>query len=143
MRIAGAGTRFPYSATHSDYIDIAKQMTLHRATGWLIAAERPEAYAPLPGDLICFGRGSARDLRYDDLPAGQFPAHCDIVVDSAAPGQISVVGGNVDDTVTLTHVPVTPDGRLATPDGQIVDSRYQWMVVLRLIDQAAGAPRVS
>ena len=41
MRIAGAGARFPYSASHSDYIDIAKQMTLHHATGWLISAERP------------------------------------------------------------------------------------------------------
>ena len=48
------------------------------------------------------------------------------------PGQISVVGGNVDDAVTLKHVPVAPDGRLATPDGQIIDPRYKWMVVLRL-----------
>jgi hypothetical protein len=132
MRIAGAGARFPYSASHSDYIDIAKQMTLHQVTGWLITAERPEAYAPMPGDLICFGRGSASGLRYDDLPAGQFPGHCDVVVDSSVPGQISVVGGNVDDTVTLTHVPVTPEGRLATPDGRILDPRYPWMVVLRL-----------
>ena len=43
-----------------------------------------------------------------------------------------MVGGNVDDAVTLTHVPVTPDGKLATPDGQIIDPRYPWMVVLRL-----------
>jgi hypothetical protein len=133
MRIAGAGARFPYSASHSDYIDVAKQMALGRATGWLISAERTEAYAPLPGDLICIGRGSARDLSFDDLPAGHFPGHCDIVVDNAGPGQISVVGGNVDDAVTLKHVPVTPDGRLATPDGQILDPRYRWMVVLRLI----------
>ena len=137
MRIAGAGARFPYSASHSDYIDIAKQMTLHHVTGWLITAERPEVYAAMPGDMICFGRGNAWSIRYEDLPAGQFPAHCEIVVDSAVPGQISVVGGNVDDTVTLTHVPVTPDGRLATPDGQILDPRYPWMVVLRLL---AGAP---
>ena len=41
----------------------------------------------MPGDLICLGRGSARDLRYDDLPAGQFPGHCDIVVDSAVPAR--------------------------------------------------------
>ena len=136
MRIAGAGARFPYSASHSDYIDIAKQMALGQVTGWLISAERPEAYAPLPGDLICIGRGSARDLGFDDLPAGHFPGHCDIVVDNAVPGQISVVGGNVDDAVTLKHVPVTPDGRLATPDGQILDPRYRWMVVLRLLSSA-------
>ena len=133
MRIAGAGARFPYSASHSDYIDIAKQQALDQTTKWLITAERPESYAPQPGDLICLGRGGARDLRYDDLPAGHFPGHCDIVVDTSVPGQISVVGGNVDDAVTLKHVPVTTDGRLATPDGQILDPRYKWMVVLRLL----------
>jgi hypothetical protein len=126
MRIAGAGARFPYSASHSDYIDIAKQQKLGQTAGWLVVAERPDAYAPAPGDLICFGRGNARDLRYDDLPAGHFPGHCDIVVDTTTPEQIAVVGGNVDDSVTLKHVPVLPDGRLAE------DSRYAWMVVLRL-----------
>lgn len=133
MRIAGAGSRFPYSATHSDYIDIAKQQALGETSGWLVTAERPESYAPSPGDLICMGRGSARDLRYDDLPAGHFPGHCDIVVDTAVPGQISVIGGNEDDAVTMKHVPVTPDGKLATPDGQVLDTRYPWMVVLRLL----------
>ena len=46
-------------------------------------------------------------------PAGQFPGHCDIVVDTQVPGVIAVVGGNVDDAVTMKHVPVTPDGKLA------------------------------
>lgn len=137
MRISGAGRGFPYSASHSDYINIAKQMQQGRSSGWLIVAERPDSYAPLPGDLICLGRASARDLRYDDLPAGHFPGHCDIVVDNAVPGQISVVGGNVDDAVTLKHVPVAPDGRLAGPDGAVLDTRYPWMVVLRL---AVGTP---
>ena len=114
MRIAGAGAHFPYSASHSDYINLAKQMKLGQTSGWLIVAEPLDAYAPQPGDLICLGRGGARDLRYDDLPAGHFPGHCDIVVDTSVPGQISVVGGNVDDAVTLKHVPVAPDGRLAT-----------------------------
>jgi Uncharacterized protein conserved in bacteria (DUF2272) len=137
MRIAGAGSQFPYSASHSDYINLAKQMKLGQTSGWSIVAERPEEYAPQPGDVICLGRGGARDLRYDDLPAGHFPGHCDIVVDASVPGQISVVGGNVDDAVTMKHVPVTPDGKLTTPDGQVVDTRYPWMVVLRL---ATGAP---
>ena len=133
MRIAGAGPRFPYSASHSDYIDIAKRTGAGPDVG--LAGDRRSVqrrYAPQPGDLICLGRGSARDLRYDDLPAGHFPGHCDIVVDTSVPGQIAVVGGNVDDAVTLKHVPVTPDGKLATPDGQVLDTRYPWMVVLRL-----------
>jgi hypothetical protein len=137
MRISGAGKRFPYSANHADYINIAKQQALGQTSGWVVTAQRPEAYAPLPGDLICLGRAGASDLRYDDLPAGHFPGHCDIVVDTSVPGQIAVVGGNVDDAVTLKHVPVTSDGKLATPDGKVLDTRYPWMVVLQVL---AGTP---
>ena len=136
MRIAGAGTRFPYSDAHWTYIDIAKEMAEHRTRGWLVVAERPDAAAPRPGDLICMGRGRAAGMTYDQLPAGRFPAHCDIMVAAAAPGaprpEIAVVGGNVDDAVTMKHVPVTADGRLAGPDGVVLDQRYPWMVVLRV-----------
>jgi hypothetical protein len=131
MRIAGAGTHFPYAADHADYIDAAVRMTGNASTNWVINARRPEDYAPQPGDLICSGRGPAAKLRYDDLPVEHFPAHCGVVVDAAVPGQISIIGGNVDDAVTLTHVPVTPDGKLATPDGVVLDTRYPWMIVLQ------------
>jgi hypothetical protein len=133
MRIAGAGRQFPYSPSHYTYINIAKQMALGQTSNWIVTAERPETYAPQPGDLICLGRGSAKVLRYDDLPAAPFPGHCDIVVDTTVPGTISVIGGNVDDAVTMKHIPVTPDGKLATPDGRVLDTRYPWMVVLRLL----------
>lgn len=143
MRIAGAGSQFPYSASHSDYIDIAKQMAIGQASGWVIIAERPQSYAPQPGDLICLGRGGGANLTYDDLPAGHFPGHCDIVVDTSLPGQISVIGGNVDDAVTLKHVPITPEGRLATPEGQVLDTRYPWMVVLKLVTPISRATPIA
>ena len=129
MRIAGAGARFPYSAAHHAYIDAARLVSLGRAQ-WAVAAERPEVYAPQPGDVICVSR-TARPLRFDDLPAGRFPAHCDIVV-RRDPGAISVIGGNVDDAVTLKHVPVTAQGMLAAADGAVQDPRYPWFVVLRV-----------
>lgn len=132
MRIAGAGPYFPYAADHADYINAAARMAGNASTSWVVNAERPEAYAPQPGDLICTGRGAAGSLRFDDLPAGHFPAHCDIVVDTTVPGQVAVIGGNVDDAVTMKHVPVTAEGRLATPDGVVLDTRYPWMVVLRV-----------
>jgi hypothetical protein len=135
MRIAGAGAAFPYSEDHSYYIDVAKEMALGETSGWLITAERPSAYAPQLGDLICEGRGRAQSMTYDRLPAAHFPAHCDIVVD-VKPTQISVVGGDVDHGVTMKHVPVTADGKLATPDGQVLDTRYPWMVVLRVLYRA-------
>lgn len=137
MRIAGAGPRFPYSANHARYIDIAKRQALHEVSGWVVTAERPGAYAPQPGDLVCRGRETAAALQFDDLPVGHmFPAHCDIVVDTSAPQQISVIGGNVSDAVTLRHVPVTSDGKLEEPGSQPGDRA--WLAVLRLTDVPAG-----
>ena len=134
MRIAGAGNRFPYSPDHAYYINIARQMAMGTAQGWLVTAERPEAYAPQPGDLVCYGRDQAASLRYDNLPTAEaFPSHCDIVVEAPGHGTISVIGGNVQDTVTLRHVPVTPDGKLAQPNGAVVDPLKPWMVVLRVL----------
>ncbi|MGH7043157.1 MAG: DUF2272 domain-containing protein [Acetobacteraceae bacterium] len=135
-RIAGAGSRFPYSEAHATYIDLAKEMAEHRAHGWLVVAERPDAFAPRRGDLICLGRGRAAGLTYDQLPAGHFPAHCNIVVATAQPGatppEIAVIGGNVDNAVTMKHIPVTAEGRLAGPDLIGPDARYRWLAVLRV-----------
>jgi hypothetical protein len=140
MRLAGAGNGFPYAPDHAVYINAAKRMTLGTDNRWLITAERPNAYAPIPGDLICHGRNAAASLRYDDLPtAALFPAHCDIVVEGPKAGVISVIGGNVQDTVTLRHVPVTADGRLARPDGSVLDQRQTWMTVLRVHESKPGA----
>jgi hypothetical protein len=127
MRIAGAGARFPYAASHSAYINIAARHNPQYA----IQAEDPALYAPVPGDLICLGRASAKAIRFTDLPAGEFPSHCDIVTD-VQPGALTVIGGNVQDAVTMKHVPVTDTGMIATPDGAPVDTRYSWFVVVRV-----------
>ena len=71
-------------------------------------------------------------MRYDDLPTSRFFGHCDVVV-AALAGQLSVIGGNVAGSVTLKHVPTTSSGTLAQADGRLVDSRYPWFVVLRVV----------
>ena len=134
MRVAGAGTRFPYAESHSTYINLA-------ASGGnaSLRAYAPQSYAPALGDLICEGRGRSAALRFADLPtASPFPSHCDIVV-GIRPGLLSVIGGNVDDAVTQKHVPVGADGRLAGPDGMPLDTRYSWFVVLQIVYQPAAA----
>jgi hypothetical protein len=125
MRIAGAGARFPYSPAHATYINAARANN-----GWVVSAHSIDSYAPQLGDLICAWRGKKR-VRFEDLPTG-FPGHCEIVV-ASAPGVISAVSGNVDDAVTLTHVPVLPDGRLGSASNQPIDSRYPWFVVLQVL----------
>jgi hypothetical protein len=124
MRIAGAGSRFPYAADHATYINAAR-----RGGDWVVTAEPPEAFAPRPGDLVCRGRGPATGLRFDDLPTGRFPSHCDIVVGSPEDGTIPAVGGNVGNAVTRRFLPVSPDGLLLEADPP-------WLTVLR-VDLAA------
>ena len=131
MRTAGAGARFPYSPSHYVYINIAKEMKLSRTSGWVVVAEPVDEYAPMPGDLICYSRERYK-LTYKKLPRRRFIGHCDMVV-ARDKAQISVVGGNVDHAVTMKHVPITTDGRLADADGQVLDTRYPWLVVIRIL----------
>ena len=124
MRIAGAGTRFPYAASHSEYINRAVDRAAGRGN-WVVTAERLERYAPIPGDLVCLSRGS-QDVGFDDLPREHFASHCGMVVDRE-PGMLDVIGGNVDDAVALTHVPRT--GRWAACGGTGTAGRHALSLV--------------
>jgi len=138
MRSAGAGTRFPYATSHHTFINIARQMSLGTTQGWALTAERPDAYAPQPGDLVCFSH-TRTPLRFTDIPRRwAFPAHCDIVVANQAM-VMTVVGGNVGDAVAEKHVPVTEDGKLSNAGAAPLDSRYPWFIVLRVDDEAGVA----
>ncbi len=123
MRAAGAGPGFTYSPLHADYINAA-------ANGiGVLQAGAPDRVAPVPGDIICLPRGEAQNLRFQDLPANRFTAHCDLVV-AASPAELTVVGGNVGASVTMKHVPVAAG--LLAPAGRVLDSRYAWFAVLRV-----------
>jgi len=130
MRMAGAGARFPYSETHADYIDAARRHGMGLEPSTALTAERIEIYAPQRGDLICYWRGR-RPVSYDDLPADRFPGHCDIVV-AIRPGELDVIGGNVDNAVAMRHIPATLDGHLAGPDGIVIYPDHPYFVVLRV-----------
>ena len=138
MRMAGAGRRFPYSPVHSDYINTARQRAAGERPVLAINAERPERYAPRPGDLICYWRGR-RQIRYDDLPTGRFAGHCDIVV-ALHPGSLDVIGGNVENSVSMKHIPVTAEGRLAGADGALADPDHAWFVVIRVDYELSTLP---
>src|ERR1700733_11188174 len=117
MRMAGAGRRFPYAPSHSDYINAARTQT-----GLVVTALPLTQYTPQLGDLICIWR-AGHQVTYQDLPAGHFPGHCDIVV-AQHPGSLDVIGGNVDNAVVMKHVPVAPDGRMVGPTGAVIDTDY-------------------
>lgn len=132
MRLAGAGDSFPYSETHSDYIDAAAR----HDPGVALQAMRVSDYAPQIGDLICSWRGRT-PVTFDELPAGRFPGHCAIVV-GIKPGEMDVIGGNVDDAVTMEPIPITANGRLAGPDGVVLDPDHHWFVALKVLYRREG-----
>jgi hypothetical protein len=137
MRLAGAGAGFPYSESHSDYINAAAE----HIPGVPLEAERVEVYAPQRGDLICLWRGT-QPVTFNQLPTGRFPGHCDIVVE-IKPSQLDVIGGNVDNAVAMKYIPVTADGHLAGPDGVVLDPDHHWFVVLKVLYQRDGTPPPS
>jgi Uncharacterized protein conserved in bacteria (DUF2272) len=132
MRMAGAGNSFPYSETHSDYINAAAR----HDPGVALTAERVTDYAPRVGDLICLWRGGT-PVTFAELPTGRFPGHCDIVV-AIKPGELDVIGGNVDDAVTMKPIPIGANGRLAGADGLVLDPDHHWFVVLEVHYQGEG-----
>lgn len=121
MRMAGAGRRFPYAASHYVYVNAA----VRAAPDIALRAEDPALYVPQPGDLVCVARDPARPLRYADLPVTRFWGHCDIVVRRDA-DSLAVIGGNVQDAVALRQLALEPDGRLAVP------IERPWLAVLRV-----------
>jgi hypothetical protein len=141
MRVAGANDRFPYSPNHSTYINAAAS---GQSSG--LTAEDPKRYVPQLGDLLCAGRSGSKSIAFSTLPTRYgFPAHCGIVVavNQDAPPfghELSIVGGNVDDAVALTHVPTDAHGALADPSGTFYDTRYSWLAVLAVRYDADREP---
>ncbi|GAN54580.1 DUF2272 domain-containing protein [Tanticharoenia sakaeratensis] len=141
MRVAGANDRFPYSPNHSTYINAAVS---GQSPG--LRAHDPATYIPKLGDLLCVGRGRSKTVTFAMLPTSYgFPAHCGFVVavnQNAPPfgHELSIIGGNVDDAVTLTHVPTSPTGALIGDDGKIIDNRYPWAVILEVLYDADFEP---
>jgi hypothetical protein len=139
MRMAGATDHFPYAPNHATYINAARLHTMGADPGVWLNAYPLQSYAPQPGDLICAWRAH-HPVTYDELPTPTpFPGHCDIVV-GQQPGYLQVIGGNVQDAVTMKDVAVTPQGTLAGPDGIPVDDQMHWFVVLQVLYQDNTLP---
>ena len=112
MKKAGAGPAFRYSAAHAVYTAAARQNRLSN-NGNPFQAFRVSEAAPALGDLVCKSRAGS-GATYDNVRAGM-KTHCDVVV-AVAPGQITVVGGNVDNSVSRKTVRTNAAGLLTGPE---------------------------
>ena len=126
MRIAGAAERFPYSQSHATYIAAALSGRGYALQGHAINEYAPAARRP---DLRRARQGQARAIcaTAEIVPGPLRDRRLRFC------GQLSAISGNVDAAVTLTHVPILPDGRLGAEPDRPVDDRYHWIVVLQVL----------
>ena len=143
-----AGVRgFTGSARHVDYVRAASRDTA-RSPYRIIA---PDRGAPAAGDMLCYVRANARVIGYQGLLARMegdpgLPMHCDIVVAAEPGGMAWLVGGNVQQAVTLRMLRLDERGYLmnlplrtgadakCSPDapGQCNLNRQDWVALLKL-----------
>ncbi|MGR9116065.1 MAG: DUF2272 domain-containing protein [Gammaproteobacteria bacterium] len=114
----------PSTVLHWDYIEHA----LNAGTKARFVAHDARWYAPNPGDLLCAPRGEGFIeivKSFKHLRRGSF--HCDLVVAKRS-DQLDLIGGNVLDAVSLTHVNLDVRGcALPTP-------HRPWLIVLEQRD---------
>lgn len=124
VRSAGVPlSEFPSSVLHWDYIEF---LLANKASRFVIHPSNQ--YAPKPGDIICAPRDPVfiKTIHsIHDLKRG--PYHCDLVVEQR-PGELDVIGGNVLDTVSLTHVPIDASGYL------IANQHRPWILAIEQHD---------
>jgi hypothetical protein len=106
MKKSGAGEDWKYSPSHSTYITQAiknrKENVSNPFKGY-----KPEEVKIEVGDLV--GKPREGGVTYDSV--GAYKSHTDVVV-TIKDGYAESIGGNVANSVVITKVPLTPDGKI-------------------------------
>ena len=106
--------KFRFAAAHSRYIhDAIKRRLANDATAPFWGCRLHES-RPLLGDLVCRWRETPRTFD-DAIGDDGFKSHCDIVV-RVTPDTVDAIGGNVNNSVSITTYQVTQSGFLADRD---------------------------
>ncbi len=120
MRIAGATSKFPYSPNHSRYIDIAKQVATGEASGWITLRRTAGELRAAAGrsDLLGVAAAAADRCATTIYRRGSFPVIAiSWWIAAAAEERFRWSAATSMTRSRSKHVPVTPDGKLANPDG--------------------------
>ena len=112
MRTAGAGNAFKYSPAHAAYTRAAIDNRLANNSN-PFKAYRITELAPQVGDLVCKSRAGS-GAAYENIKPGM-KTHCDIVTE-VRPDNLTVVGGNVNNSVARKTLRSDANGRIAEPD---------------------------
>lgn len=119
MKKAGMGDRFSYSDWHAHYIRNSIMARRQRDKNFAFWGYRISERAPKVGDLVGYARSGGTS--YDYQPT-VYPSHTDLVV-AVRPGEIEVIGGNVQDSVTKKILKTDENGLL-------IDKHHRWFVVM-------------
>ena len=102
---AGAKERFPYSASHSGYFQVAKKNKDNTKAD--LRGFRITEYAPKVGDLVVYSRTQGKG--YDST--GFFASHGELVIE-VGKGFIRTVGGNVSNKAKESSYKIDSKGYL-------------------------------
>lgn len=106
MKKSGAGSDWKYSPSHSTYItDSIKNRKENNSNPF--KGYRPEEVKLEVGDIV--GKPRQSGVTYDTK--GAYKSHTDVVV-SIKNGVADTIGGNVNNSVSLTKIPLKPDGKI-------------------------------
>lgn len=113
VKKAAIAKSFEFSGRHTDYLSDSKRAFLAGDATRAYWAVRLDQQPLRVGDMVAAYRTGGvcgtKVRSYDSLP-GDFCSHCDVVV-AVREGKASTLGGNVSNTVKLTEVALTADGR--------------------------------
>jgi hypothetical protein len=134
VRQAGGGANFKYSEAHCHYVNASMNASDGGAVH-IYHARRAENYQPKVGDIICAGREYAKQYTYDIakmqyIADSFYPSHADIVT-AVLDNSVSVVGGNVNDSVRRKAFKLKTDGTLERRAS--AGASYPWIAVLEYV----------
>jgi hypothetical protein len=102
---------FKFAPAHSTYVHDAVNKRQANDTAAPFWGFNINDHKPQLGDLVCRWRGNNPISLMDSLPAGGFKSHCDIVVE-IRDTEVRTLGGNVNNSVSITTYPLTSNGFL-------------------------------
>jgi hypothetical protein len=101
---------FKFAPAHSTYVYDAVNKRKSNVTAAPFWGFKITEHKPQLGDLVCRWRENPI-TSIDSLPSGGFKSHCDIVVE-IRDSEVRTLGGNVNQSVSITAYPLTSGGFL-------------------------------
>jgi hypothetical protein len=125
MKRWGAGNRFKYSASHSQYIVDGKKARETNDKTRIFHSYRPNEVKVEVGDIV--GKSRQTGINYDNIYVGA-PTHTDVVYDVVnkdGTWYAYLIGGNLANTVQIKAVELDDNKMLKDPETYLVVMKNQ------------------